>query len=227
MAPTDGDVIRAPTFARTTVVTGHSPTQSVAEYCLDWWQIHDRCDETSRVAAPCVTTGDWATSTGADRAIVTTRDKRAVGNLFKCVSAIGAEFQYAAVETDSVINIRGFEVEVMPERQLWTAALKEKTIESSRLSLKTSGSSMDAALGAVFAGGIGSPESDVIQSGGGPNTFVASHPCGKAGGVTPSKSSFELVNSAHGGHRPREGRIPATVVVILMAALRTNSRTTK
>src|SRR5207302_11308277 len=54
---------------------------------------------------------------------------------------------------------------------------------SSRLSLTTAGSSMKRALGAVSAGGGGSPESDVTQSGGGPGAFVGSPSGGNAGGV--------------------------------------------
>ena len=61
--------------------------------------------------------------------------------------------------------------------------------ESSRLSLTSSGSSTKAALGSESAGGIGSPELEVSQSGvpGGPLAFAAVHPAGSAGGVTPSK----------------------------------------
>jgi hypothetical protein len=61
--------------------------------------------------------------------------------------------------------------------------------ESSRLSLTTAGSSMNAEFGGVSAGGIGTPEFEVPHNGGGPCAFVASHPGGNAGGVTPSKSS--------------------------------------
>ena len=62
--------------------------------------------------------------------------------------------------------------------------------ESSRLSLTTAGSSMNAALGGESAGGIGTPELDVTQSGGGPCAFVATQSGGSAGGVTPSKFSI-------------------------------------
>jgi hypothetical protein len=48
---------------------------------------------------------------------------------------------------------------------------------------------MNAALGGVSAGGIGTPESEVTQSGGGPWAFVAAQSGGNAGGVTPSKFS--------------------------------------
>lgn len=82
---------------------------------------------------------------------------------------------------------------------------------------------MNAALGGVSAGGIGSPESDVSQNGGGPNAFVASHSIGNAGGVTLSKFSLEVTRLAHDGHRPRPGRIPATVDPIAMHTAMTNS----
>jgi hypothetical protein len=59
--------------------------------------------------------------------------------------------------------------------------------KSSRLSLTTAGSSMNAALGGVSAGGIGTPEFDVTQNGGDPCAFVAAQSGGNAGGVTPSK----------------------------------------
>ena len=60
---------------------------------------------------------------------------------------------------------------------------------SSRLSLTTAGSSINRALGAVSAGGTGSPELDVTHSGGGPSAFVASQSGGNWGGVNPSKFS--------------------------------------
>src|ERR1044071_6171196 len=61
--------------------------------------------------------------------------------------------------------------------------------ESSSLSLTTAGSSINAALGCVSAGGIGTPESDVTHNGGGPWAFVAIQSGGNAGGVTLSKCS--------------------------------------
>jgi hypothetical protein len=48
---------------------------------------------------------------------------------------------------------------------------------------------MYAALGRVSAGGIGTPEFEVIHSGGGPCAFVAAQFGGSAGGVTLSKFS--------------------------------------
>jgi hypothetical protein len=54
---------------------------------------------------------------------------------------------------------------------------------------------MKAALGSVSAGGTGSPEFDVTQSGGGPWAFVASQSGGNAGGVTLSKFSLTTTTS--------------------------------
>ena len=58
---------------------------------------------------------------------------------------------------------------------------------------------MNAALGGVLAGGLGTPLFDVTQSGGGPCAFVASHATGKAGGVTLSKFSPNVLGEEHTG----------------------------
>jgi len=72
--------------------------------------------------------------------------------------------------------------------------------ESSRLSLVTAGSSMNTALGGESAGGIGTPEFDVPQSGGGPCAFVAIQSGGSVGGVTLSKVSFVISSVQQGTH---------------------------
>ena len=72
--------------------------------------------------------------------------------------------------------------------------------ESSRLSLTTAGSSMNAALGGVSTGGIGTPELDVTQSGGGPCALVAIQSGGRAGGVTLSNVSFVISSVQQGKH---------------------------
>src|SRR5438094_4577810 len=59
---------------------------------------------------------------------------------------------------------------------------------------------MNAALGGVSAGGIGTPASDVTQSGGGPCAFVAIQPEGSAGGETLSKSSIIVSRNQQGKH---------------------------
>src|SRR4029079_15309018 len=87
---------------------------------------------------------------------------------------------------------------------------KTKRNESSRLSLTTAGSSMNAAFGGVSAGGIGTPEFDVSQSGGGPCAFVAAQSGGNAGGVTPSKF-WVSERKVHGGHCTGVGATAASV----------------
>jgi hypothetical protein len=72
--------------------------------------------------------------------------------------------------------------------------------ESSRLSLTTAGSSMNAALGGESATGVGTPELEVTHSGAGPDALTATHPAGSAGGVTLSKFSLK-----------RPTRVPTTV----------------
>jgi len=71
--------------------------------------------------------------------------------------------------------------------------------ESSSLSLIPAGSSINVAFGNVSAGGIGTPESDVTQSGGGPWPFVAVQSGGNPGGVTLSKSSLNSTGCEQGG----------------------------
>ena len=58
---------------------------------------------------------------------------------------------------------------------------------------------MNAELGGVSAGGAGTPEFDVTQSGGGPWAFVATQSAGNAGGVTLSKSSLIITGWEQGG----------------------------
>ena len=77
--------------------------------------------------------------------------------------------------------------------------------ESSLLSLTTAGSSMNAALGDVSAGGMGTPEFDVTQKGGCPCAFVANQPRGNAGGVTLSKFSLHITGSEQGGEHEGVG----------------------
>jgi len=120
-------------------------------------------------------------------------------------SLVNADLQHGAIKAEIGILIRSFKIEVVPERQLGESASKTvKPGKSSSLSLITAGSSMNAALGSVSAGGLGSPELDVTQSGGGPCTFVAIQPGGNVGGVTPSKFSpnstgFQQQQSGHCG----------------------------
>jgi len=59
---------------------------------------------------------------------------------------------------------------------------------------------MNAALGGESAGGIGTPELDVPQSGADPCAFVAIQPGGNAGGVTLSKVSVVISSVQQGKH---------------------------
>jgi hypothetical protein len=89
--------------------------------------------------------------------------------------------------------------------------------ESSRLSLTTAGSSMNAALGNVSAGGIGTPEFEVTHNGGGPCAFVAIQPNGNAGTDTASKFSVCVVCCQQGLHG---GGLGALTAKILFSATR-------
>ena len=64
---------------------------------------------------------------------------------------------------------------------------------------------MNAAFGDVSAGGAGTPEFDVTQSGGGPSAFVAIQSTGNAGGVTSSKYTLKTTGSKQGGEQEGVG----------------------
>lgn len=59
---------------------------------------------------------------------------------------------------------------------------------------------MNAAFGAVSAGGAGKPLLDVTQSGGGPKKLVANQSGGNAGGITLSKFSCNTTGNEQGPH---------------------------
>ena len=115
VTPSNSHRINTPALTGPSVIASHSPPEPTSCRCLNGWQVHYRRDEASRVAAPCLTTGDGTTSVGANCAIVTAHHKRAGGNFLKCISAISAELEHAAVETYTGINIRCFKIEVVPE----------------------------------------------------------------------------------------------------------------
>jgi hypothetical protein len=64
---------------------------------------------------------------------------------------------------------------------------------------------MNAALGGESAGGLGTPESDVTQMGGGPSAFVASQSGGSAVGLTLSKFSVNTTGREQGGEHEGAG----------------------
>jgi hypothetical protein len=73
-------------------------------------------------------------------------------------------------------------------------------------------------LGAVSAGGVGSPELDVIHSGGGPSAFVASQSGGNWGGVNPSKFSVLVRANQQSGQGNGVGVEPATARISIRRA---------
>ena len=64
---------------------------------------------------------------------------------------------------------------------------------------------MNAEFGGVSAGGIGTPEFDVTQRGGGPWAFAATQSGGSEGGLTLSKSSFIITGWEQGGEHEGAG----------------------
>jgi hypothetical protein len=115
VTPSNSHRINTPALTGPSVIASQSPPEPTSCRCLNGWQVHYRRDEASRVAAPRLTTGDGTTSVGANCAIVTAQHKRGGGNFLKCISAISAELEHAAVETYTGINIRCFKIEVVPE----------------------------------------------------------------------------------------------------------------
>jgi hypothetical protein len=57
----------------------------------------------------------------------------------------------------------------------------------------------------VCAGGSGTPEFDVTQSGGGPSAFVAIQSAGNDGGITSSKFSLTTIGRRQGGEQEGVG----------------------
>ena len=115
VAPSNLHRINTPALAGPSVVASHSPPESTSCRTLNGWEVHHCRDETSRITAPCLTTGDGASSIGANRTVVTPHHKGAGGNFLKRISTISAELEHAPIETDSGINVRGFKIEVLPE----------------------------------------------------------------------------------------------------------------
>ena len=101
-----------------------------------------------------------------------------------------------------------FKIEVVSKRQLSCVALEksERVVESSSLSLTTAGSSMNAALGGVSAGGIGTPESEVTHSGGGPEHSSQPSPEATRVEITASKFSLKITSGSAGRTRHRTRR---------------------
>jgi hypothetical protein len=89
--------------------------------------------------------------------------------------------------------------------------------ERSCLSLIVAGSSTNAALGGVSAGGVGTPELDVTH-------VVLDHPEGSAGGVTLSKNSER---SKIGSHCPSTRSFPSIPCAAMILASSTAAAATR
>jgi hypothetical protein len=111
------DRINAPTLIGAACIAGHSPAKPTV--WKEKRQTHHACDEPLRVAAPGLTTSNRTAAISADRTVIAAHEKAPADgkNVLKSISAVGAEFQHATVETEVWIRIRCFKVEVVPECQ--------------------------------------------------------------------------------------------------------------
>jgi hypothetical protein len=105
-------------------------------------------------------------------------------NVLKCIPTIKTHLQRTSIDPTFGTTSDASRLKFCWKINCTEVPETGKCSESSRLSLTTPGSSTNAALGNVSAGGIGSPELDVTQSGGGPKALVANQPKGNVGGTT-------------------------------------------
>lgn len=126
LAPGLIDIINAPTLIGARVIASHPPPQPTER--LNRWYVHHRCDKTFGVAAPSPTTGNRTTTISTDGAVIAPYEKAAASckNILKGSSAVSAELQNAAVETQVRICIGCFKIEIVPESHACGTAL-EKT----------------------------------------------------------------------------------------------------
>jgi len=182
LTPTNVNRVNAPAFAGATIVACHPPTKDETDrICV---HIHHSRDEAIGVAAPSLTTRKRATPIGADCAVITARKEGSarVKDVLESISTVGADLQHTAVKAQIRIHVRCFEVKVVTEGNSGEGCVELKGIEP--FVAYNWRSSIYAAFGNVSAGGIGTPELEVTHCGGGPRAFVASQPCGNAGGTT-------------------------------------------
>ena len=114
LAPGLIDVVNAPTLIGTPAIASHPPPQPTE--CLNRWYVHHRRDKTFRGAAPSPTTSNRTTTISTDGAVIAPDEKGATSrkDILKRSSAVSAELQHAAVETQVRICI-GRKIEVVPE----------------------------------------------------------------------------------------------------------------
>ena len=162
--PTDTHRINAPTIARSTVIAGHPPPEFSAGSYLKCRYVHDSRHETARVSAPCLPTSNGTASISGDRAIVAAHHETAASgkDVLKCVapSVLSSNTPPSKPTLGSMSDASRLKL-CRNDTCAQQLSKNEKDGESSRLSLKSAGSSMNAALGGVSAGGVGGPLSDV------------------------------------------------------------------
>ena len=84
----------------------------------------DYCtDKTPRITAPRLTTCDRTTPVGADCAVITTDAEAAANgeNILKCISTIKTHLQHTSIEPNVWVYVRGFEIEIVLEEQLYSS----------------------------------------------------------------------------------------------------------
>jgi hypothetical protein len=118
---TPGDVnrVNAPALIGASGIAGHPPAKPTER--LNRREVHHGRNEALRIAAPSRTTGNRTTPIRANCAVVTAHHEATANgkNVLECVSAISAELQHPAVETEVRIWIGGFKIEVLSEGQTW------------------------------------------------------------------------------------------------------------
>jgi hypothetical protein len=128
VAPGDVHGVNAPALIGAHGIAGHPPTEST--FCLNRREVHYGRDEALRIAAPSRTTGNRTATISADSAVITAHQKATAGgnNVLKGVSTVSAELQYATVEPEVGIRLRGFEIEVLPKGQTWGEPLEKSEL---------------------------------------------------------------------------------------------------
>jgi len=117
VTPTDIQCVNAPTFARSTGIASHPPPEYGAGKYLKRRYIHDSRHETFRVSAPCLATRNGTASISGYHAVIAAHHETAArGNdVLKRVATVGTEFEHATIKADVRIDVRCFQIEVVPE----------------------------------------------------------------------------------------------------------------
>ena len=110
--------VNAPAFAGATRVTGHSPAQP--SLGAKPGNVHHRGNESSRIAAPSLTTCNRTTPISANGAVVAPHQENATSgkDVLECISIVKTDLKHSAVETQVRILARRFKIEVLSKGQL-------------------------------------------------------------------------------------------------------------